>query len=105
MMEETKEPTKKCKKCGREFPLSEFWQASTKDGHENTCKTCRKAMMVIADATRKAKRAAQKAAADKANDKPNPVLKIMDFTDTTLFAELKRRGYAGELKLVKKIVI
>lgn len=36
------EKTKVCRKCGRELPLSEFPRtALSKDGHINTCKTCR----------------------------------------------------------------
>lgn len=33
--------TKKCTKCGRELPLSEFYNDSTKkDGHSSLCKRC-----------------------------------------------------------------
>lgn len=36
------EKTKVCRKCGRELPLSEFPRnALSKDGHINTCKTCK----------------------------------------------------------------
>lgn len=36
------EKTKVCRKCGRELPLSEFPRsAKSKDGHINTCKTCK----------------------------------------------------------------
>lgn len=36
------EKTKVCMKCGRELPLSEFPRnALSKDGHINTCKTCK----------------------------------------------------------------
>lgn len=35
------ENTKKCKKCGRELPLSEFYKHKrTADGHLSTCKEC-----------------------------------------------------------------
>lgn len=33
--------TKKCSKCGRELPVSEFWKnASTEDGLQTYCKDC-----------------------------------------------------------------
>ena len=32
---------KKCSKCGRELPVSEFWKnASTEDGLQTYCKEC-----------------------------------------------------------------
>lgn len=35
------ENLKKCSKCGREFPVSEFWRnASTEDGLQTYCKEC-----------------------------------------------------------------
>lgn len=34
---------KACHKCGEEKPLDGFYKGSTKDGHDNTCKECRKA--------------------------------------------------------------
>ena len=39
-MEKT-ELTKKCSKCGKELPVSEFYShPSTKDGLMNSCKSC-----------------------------------------------------------------
>ena len=36
------EKLKKCSKCGRELPVSEFWKnASTEDGLQTYCKACR----------------------------------------------------------------
>ena len=35
--------TKKCPKCGRELPVSEFWKnASKEDGSQDYCKDCGK---------------------------------------------------------------
>ncbi len=35
-------PTKVCKCCGKELPLTEYYKNSaTKDGHDNKCKKCR----------------------------------------------------------------
>lgn len=35
------EKLKKCSKCGRELPASEFWKnASTEDGLQTYCKEC-----------------------------------------------------------------
>lgn len=39
------EKTKKCSKCGRELPLSDFYQhPKTSDGYDTQCKQCRKEM-------------------------------------------------------------
>lgn len=33
--------TKKCKKCGKEFPISSFGlDTNAKDGHKSWCKNC-----------------------------------------------------------------
>lgn len=37
--------TKICKNCGKELPITEFYQVSSmKDGRDNTCKNCRRVM-------------------------------------------------------------
>jgi hypothetical protein len=44
---------KVCKKCGIHKPLSDFYQKnSSVDGHEHSCKTCRRRQMSAADKAR-----------------------------------------------------
>lgn len=61
---------KKCSKCGRELPASEFWKnASTEDGLKKIYS--------------------------------NP--ELARFSPRELIAELKARGYTGELKFTQTI--
>lgn len=91
---------KKCSKCGRTLPISEFERHNkAKDGYHRFCKEC--------GSTNKGK---------KQNNKYRPVsyipqpgnkatLTLADFTDENLFAELRRRGYNGELRFSKVITV
>lgn len=81
--------TKVCKCCGKELPLTQFHKNRTmKDKHINICKECAKE-------SRSGKRVSL------CHKIPQPGIKatfrISDFEDNQLFAELRRRGYAGEL--------
>lgn len=67
--------TKKCKCCGKEFPLSYFSKRGT--GYRNICTECEKREAGATD-------------------------KFKDFTSRELINELKARGYEGQL--TKKIV-
>lgn len=87
--------TKVCKGCGKEQPLADFYRNNmAKDGHDCTCKSCRKK-------ERRQRR--------QENGTPQPGIKatfrISDFEDTQLFAELRRRGYAGELHFSRVVVV
>lgn len=96
-MEEKK--TKVCTCCGRELPLEEFYNNCTrKDGHSSICKKC---------TLEKNKEVYKKAKETLATKQPGikATFKISDFKDEMLFAELRRRGYKGELKYVKEVVI
>ena len=73
--------TKICSTCRRELPVTEFSKnRACKDGLNTKCKECVK-------------------------NCPQPgikaTFKISDFTDDMLFAELRRRGYTGELRFTK----
>ena len=67
--------TKKCKRCGKELPLSHFSKRGT--GYRNICMKCEKRETGATD-------------------------KFKDFTSRELIDELKARGYEGQL--TKKIV-
>lgn len=83
--------TKKCKKCGRELPVTEFYKKSdTRDGLQTWCKECFKE----ADKQRR-KRESGGACSEE--------LKM--YTSRQLMEELAKRGYRGELEYVKKINI
>lgn len=104
-MEEEK--TKKCSRCGRELPLSEFpVNKGCKDGHTGQCKRCK---VELARERRERKRGGQnKLVADKGTVNPmvahNP--KFKDMTPRVLIAdmreiinELRARGYNYDGKL------
>lgn len=88
--------TKVCSCCGRILPITKF-RLCRKDGNKryNTCGDCMTA-----------KRAASLHEKALSNPRgiaytPQPgkkaILSIADFTDSSLFAELKRRGWGGQL--------
>ena len=101
-MEKT-ELTKKCTKCGKELPLSEFYShPSTKDGLMNSCKSCHYI------STRKN---IEKKRAEAATDKSHTLHKVYfnpelaKFQPKDLIAELRARGYSGELSIRQTIVV
>lgn len=80
--------TKVCPKCGRELPTSEFNKSSkNKDGLQSWCRECQ----------REAQKRVPKIK-DVRSDNP-----LSAYTPRQLMAELKRRGYDGELTFVQKI--
>lgn len=83
---------KKCSKCGRELPASEFWKnASTEDGLQTYCKECGN---VYAK-----KRKENSGGLKKIYSNPE----LARFSPRELIAELKARGYTGELKFTQTI--
>lgn len=53
---------KKCPKCGKTLPITDFYYNRTKkDGHSDYCKDCMKEMMKPINDKRKAERAAKRA--------------------------------------------
>lgn len=84
---------KKCSKCGRELPASEFWKnASTEDGLQTIAKS---AVMFMPKTVRKLRGGGLK----KIYSNPE----LARFSPRELIAELKARGYTGELKFTQTI--
>lgn len=95
---------KKCTKCGRELPLSMYHlRKSSKDGHSGMCKDCTR----IYDKERAAKKiaATKKRRAEKKAQSIPLKASISNLSDSELFDELKRRGYAGELHFTRVVNI
>lgn len=91
-MENPEVRTKKCLKCGRELPASEFYvKKGAADGLQAWCKKCQK--------TANYKRFASKAHYKGCNPE------LGRFTPRQLIEELRARGYTGELKYVQTIKI
>lgn len=83
--------TKVCKVCGKELPINEFGVNNrSKDGHTNKCKSCVQKLRknLFGGITQQGVKA---------------TFKISDFTDDMLFAELRRRGFTGELRYSKVV--
>ena len=82
------ENSKKCSKCGRELPVSEFWKnASTEDGLQTYCKECGNVY---------ARNRKKTPGGNLKKIYSNP--ELAKFSPRELIAELKARGYTGELK-------
>lgn len=95
--------TKKCSKCGRELPISEFYRSSSsKDGLQGWCKDC----------TNNRLRENGLEPVDKTLDKTldirnakNSGSSLKDFTPRELINELRQRGYTGKLQIVHTITV
>lgn len=82
--------TKKCSRCGRELPVTEFYKKSdTPDGLQSWCKEC----------FREAEKQQRKRKSGGVSDE------LKTYTARQLMEELAKRGYRGELEYVKKINI
>lgn len=78
--------TKKCTRCGRELPVTEFYKKTdSPDGLQTWCKECFK------KATKKTR----------IGGGVSEELKM--YTSRQLMEELAKRGYRGELEYVKKV--
>lgn len=81
---------KRCSRCGKEKPLSEFHKNKTMaDGLHYYCKDC------VRDIQSK------KCSTHKVYTNP----KLAEFHPRELIAELKARGYTGELQFSQKIIV
>lgn len=110
--------TKKCPRCGRELPLSEFYVNKSKpDGHGTYCKECQKKMSAEYYELEKVKKAnaehEQKQASVKEEQKPKviEVVKektLKDFQPRELIKRLYDLGYRIEnnqlICIVKQVV-
>lgn len=100
--------TKKCYKCGRELPLSEFSKNSAaKDGYDYYCRSCKSIMSKEVRERRKSNKI-KESGIYPANffdintvGGGNPLL--ADFTARDLMEELRARGYRGQLEYTSKI--
>lgn len=129
----TEEKTKVCKCCGKELPLSEFYIAHTnKDGHKSACRKCesqrqREKYARLRDRfiSKSVTKEETKVCACCEKELPlsefytqsgnkdghtgswpeTKTLGIADFSDSMLVAELRRRGYTGELRFSKTVAI
>lgn len=82
---------KKCTRCGRELPVTEFYKKSNAaDGLQDWCKECFK------EANKQQRKR-------KSGGAGSEELKM--YTARQLMEELAKRGYRGELEYVKKINI
>ena len=101
------EATKVCSKCGKELPLSEFYKHTyTRDGLMSHCKGCHYTITRKNLEKRKAKKEA-----DSIVEKPHVFHKVYlnpelaKFQPKDLIAELRARGYSGELCIKQTIVV
>lgn len=86
--------TKKCTHCGKELSFDQFYKNNArKDGHDAKCKKCRSML------------AKKIAGIPISHPDIKESLKIEDFTDESLFTEIKKRGYTGELQYSRTIII
>ena len=92
--------TKKCSKCGRELPLSRFSKCtSLKDGLQRMCKECSASY----NKTRKMVKNSEKEGCHLVKVYSNP--ELAKFQPRELIAELRARGYSGELSIRQVITV
>ena len=100
-METTEVKTKRCPKCGRELPVSEFSKrARSTDGLQIYCRECLKRY--------NNERHKTGGVTSQNTNKLNKIYfseKLAGFTPRELIAELRSRGYKGELTYVQKIKV
>lgn len=93
---------KRCPGCGRELLASQFYKNSnTKDGLSSYCKECENERNRLSRARKRARERGEGIT----QQGIKATFKISDFDDNMLFAELRRRGFSGELRFSKVITV
>ena len=91
---------KKCSKCGKTLPFSEFEKHNkSKDGYHRYCKQCGSS----SKATPQNESGRPEAYIPQPGNKAT--LTLADFSDENIFAELRRRGYNGQLSFSRVITV
>ena len=97
--------TKRCPKCGRVLPTSDFNKSTAKyDGLQSYCRDCQRTS--LRELYRKRKKSSTEKSeiiATKSNATKNP--KLSDFQPRELIAELQARGYRGKLYITREVVV
>lgn len=88
--------TKYCKGCSQEKPISEFYKGRSKQGLQYFCKECCKKS---ATSSKKSSKGELSSALSGVNRTPkfDPNNPLSAFAPRDLIAELKKRGYRGNL--------
>lgn len=95
-MEENQMLTKKCSQCGIEKPLSEFHKNSNfVDGVQRICKEC------VRENNKTYRERKKEETLHKVYGNPDLAM----FQPRELIAELKARGYTGELQYTQRITV
>lgn len=101
--------TKKCGKCGRVLPVSEFYkQSKSKDGYQYACKHCQDEYKRChsqggSPKANKISRTPLIATSSDGQYKRNPAL--ADFHPRELIEELRARNYRGKLTITREIIV
>lgn len=91
--------TKRCNKCGRELPVTEFYKkAGTRDGLQYTCKDCQNAYYKLYHQSRGTTNVVRKTSVSE-----NP--ELSKFQPRELIEELRYRGYSGKLIITREIIV
>lgn len=97
--------TKRCPKCGRLLPTSEFNKSTAKyDGLQSYCRDCqRKQLRERYTKLKKSSTEKSEIIATQCSATKNP--KLADFQPRELIAELQARGYRGKLYITREVVV
>lgn len=91
---DTAGPTKVCRHCGKEKPTSQFHSSNrSADGLQTYCKECKKVL------------ARQRTVMRRVKDATGLNPELADFQPRELIAELRARGFYGELKYINVIKV
>lgn len=102
--------TKKCSKCGRVLPLSDFNKNKrTADGYQCQCRDCSREYWTEYYERQKRKKGgvtvkAQPVVAS-SSGKPCPNPRLAEFQPRELIDELRARNYKGKLYITREIIV